>query len=188
MRIILIRHGKTRGNTEKRYISTSDEPLLRSAAEELESMELPHCDLLFSSPARRCIQTAEIIFPGVGINICDDLREIDFGDFEGKNYEELNGDPAYQRWIDSGGTIAFPNGESLGAFRDRTCAAFLKCISAADEDITAAFVVHGGTIMSVMDRFAVPHKDYFDWRVDSAHGFVCAYDRSKNEITVIEKI
>ena len=41
---------------------------------------------------------------------------MDFGEFEGRNYAQLNGDPRYQAWIDSGGTLAFPGGESREAF------------------------------------------------------------------------
>ena len=41
-----------------------------------------------------------------------EFTEIDFGEFEGKNYEELKGNDAYQKWIDSGGALPFPNGES----------------------------------------------------------------------------
>ena len=40
------------------------------------------------------------------------LAELDFGSFEGKNYEQLKEDPAYRRWIDSAGMTAPPGGES----------------------------------------------------------------------------
>ena len=37
---------------------------------------------------------------------------MNFGSFEGKTYFDLNGNEDYQRWIDSGGTLPFPGGES----------------------------------------------------------------------------
>ena len=69
-------------------------------------------EVVLTSPMRRCVQTAEILFPDTPREIVYGLQECDFGDFEGKNYAELSGDPAYQAWIDSGGTLAFPGGES----------------------------------------------------------------------------
>lgn len=71
---------------------------------------------IFVSPMLRCRQTAEILFPGQPQIEIDAWREMDFGAFEGKNYQELNGDPRYQEWIDSGGTLAFPGGESREDF------------------------------------------------------------------------
>ena len=50
-------------------------------------------------------------FPGAEQVVCEQMRECDFGLFEGKNYQELTGNPKYQSWIDSGGTKAFPGGE-----------------------------------------------------------------------------
>ena len=50
---------------------------------------------------KRCIQTAQIIYPGREAVVVDDLKECDFGRFEGKNYIELSGDAYYQKWIDS---------------------------------------------------------------------------------------
>jgi len=52
--------------------------------------------------------------------------EMDFGAFEGHNYQELSGDPAYQRWIDSGGTLPFPEGESREEFIRRSVAGSKK--------------------------------------------------------------
>lgn len=52
---------------------------------------------------------------------------MDFGAFEGHNYQELAGDPAYQRWIDSGGTLPFPEGESREEFIRRNVAGYEKC-------------------------------------------------------------
>lgn len=74
------------------------------------------------------------------------LQECDFGAFEGKNYQELSGDTSYQAWIDSGGTLAFPEGESREGFVRRCCAALETALQSRQESHIAA-VVHGGTIM-----------------------------------------
>ena len=60
-------------------------------------------------------------------------KEIDFGRFEGKNYQDLNGDPDYQRWIDSGGVTAFPGGESRDEFVKRSMAGLEWCIECMED-------------------------------------------------------
>lgn len=176
MRIHLIRHGMTAGNLGKRYIGRTDEPLCSEGISALQSRSYPAPGTLICSPMKRCIQTAQVIFPGSEPQIFPELRECDFGDFEGKNYRELNGNADYQRWIDSGGTLPFPGGESPEDFRERCCAGFLRAVSENPGSDTLTFVVHGGTIMSVMERFAIPRRGYYDWQYPNGCGCSCEFD------------
>lgn len=177
MQIFLIRHGCTAGNLEHRYVGTTDEGLTDEAGQTLlrESSRYPVPDIVFASPMRRCLETAGLLFPGMQ-PVCDEgLRECAFGEFEYRNYQELQTDERYQAWIDSGGTLAFPGGESRETFADRCCEAFEQAVCEAYRRgvKNAAFVVHGGTIMAVMERFARPERGYFDWQVKNGCGFVC---------------
>ena len=164
--IILIRHGKTYGNTLGRYIGTTDEELCPEGREELVALRERgqyrsiRPDFVYVSPLRRCRQTAEILFPGVPQEICRDLRECDFGEFENKNYKELSGNPAYQAWVDSGGTLPFPGGESREAFQERCRAEFARVLRARRKQAgsNAVFVVHGGTIMSILSAYVAPER------------------------------
>ena len=119
MQLLLIRHSITAGNLEHRYIGCrTDEPLCEAgiALAQQKSVEFrrsfPAPELVLVSPMQRCRQTAEILFPHMPQKIVWGLQECDFGAFEGKNYQELSGDTSYKAWIDSGGTLAFPEGES----------------------------------------------------------------------------
>lgn len=184
MRIYMIRHGLTLGNMEKRYIGRTDEPLCEEGRKQLAELCVPRCDVLVCSPMLRCVQTAGLLFPNQEAQTVHNFRECDFGDFEGKNYSELNGNADYQKWIDSGGEMQFPNGEKPSEFKERCCAAFVEAAKTSCD--TMAMVVHGGTIMSVLERFSVPHKGYYDWNVPNGHGYLCEYDGEK--IKVIEKL
>lgn len=184
-KIIFIRHGKTEGNLRKAYIGRTDESLCAEGISELEKKHYPAADIIISSPMKRCIETAEIIYPKVAVKIYDDLRECDFGDFEGKNYEQLNGDVNYQAWIDSGGKIPFPNGEAHEDFTERCCNAFIKAVS-ENADTVIAFVVHGGTVMSVLERFGEPKKGYYDYMIKNGCGYVTEYNDGK--IRILEEI
>lgn len=186
MKITLIRHGMTAGNLEKRYIGRTDEPLCPEGTAALNGRSYPASGTLICSPMKRCIQTAQVIFPDKTPLIYPELRECDFGDFEGKNYLELTGNPDYQRWIDSGGALPFPGGESPEKFRRRCCAEFLRAVNENKSADALTFVVHGGTIMSIMERFAQPERGYFDWQCANGCGFYTEFDFKK--ITLISEI
>ena len=175
MKVCLIRHGATAGNLQKRYIGSTDEGLCPEGIAMLRLMIPPSCDSVFVSPMRRCLETASILYPTVQPIICENLRECDFGDFEGRNYEELNGDPAYQTWINSGGNAPFPGGESPEAFKKRSADAFCDLMRSAVG--TCAFVVHGGTIMAVCEAFC--GGTFYQYHVPNAGGFRAEWDGSR---------
>lgn len=231
MELVMIRHGRTKGNTENRYIGTTDEPLLASEAERLlakretlEEMRMDHPDILFASPMKRCVETAAILFPESEPVIVPDFRECDFGEFENKNYKELSGNVDYQRWIDSGGRLPFPGGESMSSFQERVCRAFDRVVREASEHlcgeagraggaseylcgetgrtgkaseeaqdrsisgtsgdpvIRAAMVVHGGTIMAVLEKYGYPRKSYFEWHVGNGDGFLLSVRETGDDL------
>lgn len=167
MKIVLIRHGKTRGNLEKRYIGVTDEPPCAEGIAELSGRRYPDCELVIASPMKRCIETARLIYPNKELVICDGLAECDFGDFEGKNYIELSGNADYQQWIDSGGVLPFPNGESPDDFKARCVRGFDEMISRYSERGLIAFVVHGGTIMAIMERYGEPGSKFYDYQIEN---------------------
>lgn len=177
MRYLLIRHGQTAGNLEGCYIGRTDEPLCPQGLATLRARRYPPVDGVLASPMRRCLETAALIYPGCPVTVVEDFRECDFGVFEGKNYAELNGRADYQAWIDSGGTLPFPEGESQHGFSRRCVAAFEQS-TAGLTDGCYAVVAHGGTVMAVMEAFARPHRPYFDWQVGCGEGFALNADGS----------
>ena len=185
--LLLIRHGKTAGNLLGRYIgSRTDEPLCDEGREGLAGKQLPEVERLYVSPMKRCVETAEILWPGFDrkkMQKVTDLRECDFGDFENKNYKELSGNGDYQAWIDSNGTLPFPNGESMDAFKNRCREAFARIVeevSGAEQEwiasgktgiFRAGIVVHGGTIMAILEQYGYPKAAYFDYQVKNGCGY-----------------
>lgn len=126
IRLSLIRHGQTEGNKKKRYIGVTDESLCEEGKDFLRQMKYPAPQAVYVSPMKRCVETAEILFPDYPVHVIDELAECDFGDFENKNYEELDGNLEYQAWIESGGTLPFPGGESRESFCRRNLLGFGK--------------------------------------------------------------
>ena len=114
--LTLIRHGKTPSNREHRYLGVTEEALSGEGRKQLEILAekdiLKKPWLLFISPMLRCQESAGILFPGKKAYPIEEWREMNFGAYEGKNYEDLKNDSYYQKWIDSNGTLPFPEGES----------------------------------------------------------------------------
>lgn len=166
MKIYLIRHGMTAGNREKRYVGChTDEDLCEEGIAQIQNNEYPRVDRLYVSPLKRCITTAGLIYPHMPVISNVKLQEMDFGDFEYKNYHELNGNAAYQAWIDSGGKTAFPNGESREQFCRRCAEGFRECLADCKDTDRVAFVVHGGTIMAIMEQYGEPKGEYYTWQI-----------------------
>lgn len=199
MKVLLIRHGATAGNLEKRYVgSRTDERLTdeektrfkkaeiwAERPEGMERWEAEPISEIHVSPMKRCTETAGLIFSGEPFKRCmwteeEGLKECDFGRFEYKNYMDLNGDEDYQRFIDSGGLWGFPGGEEIRAFRSRCVNTFGNIVGrkrdvfSRETEETMAFVVHGGTVMAVMEAFAVPKGEYFSWQVKNGCGYLCS--------------
>lgn len=186
MKIILIRHLPTNGNLESRYIGSLDEPLahIKITGQSLDAYRRTLNEFapqrIVSSPLLRAKETAALFFPGKNFEVQDDFREMEFGLFEGKNYLELKDHKAYQEYIDSNGTIGFPEGEKPEQFKKRCRDAFSKLVMESEEE-TIALVVHGGTIMAIME--AVTKQPYFSFQVSCGCGFYLEYNREKKNGT-----
>ena len=189
MEVIFIRHLPTPGNEKKQYIGRTDEVLssgavtsfhkkremyLKSQKEGKYPPFYPPAEMIVASPMKRCVQTAELIYPGQKIVTEPELKECDFGRFEGKTYEELKDDPAYIAWLESGGVLAFPEGEDQEAFRSRCVEGVCRWLKkgAAEKKRSIAFVVHGGTIMAALHRLAEGEHSFYDWQTGNGRGFL----------------
>lgn len=193
MRLDLIRHGCTAGNLMKRYVGRTDEPLCRQGIDQLQEiaehrkeMKDPVPELVFISPMLRCCMTAEILFPHSEKQILEGFRETDFGRFEYKTYEELKDLPEYISWLESQGKAPFPGGESRQETSMRIRDAWEEAMEICGKRgiSYAAFVIHGGTVMELLGVFGMPRKDYYDWMVSNASGYIGWWDEKTDQIRV----
>ena len=117
--IALIRHGITIGNVRRLYYGATNVPLAQKGIDELKRLReegiYPDGEgaQFFTTGMGRTQQTLELIYGDRPHEIIKDLREINFGDFEMKTYEELMEYEEYRDWITAtNDTKAPPNGES----------------------------------------------------------------------------
>ena len=176
--IVLIRHGKTEGNKEKRYIGRTDQPLSEEGIAGIKENlgRYPSVEKVYASPMKRTRQTAELIYPGQASELVDGLREMDMGVFEGKNHAELKNRPSYILWVATRGKISIPGGESMKDFGKRTMDAFRQVLGdmQAEGIKRSAVVAHGGTIMSIVSQLA--DDDYYKYMVNNGAGFRLTLD------------
>ncbi|MCI8993313.1 MAG: histidine phosphatase family protein [Eubacterium sp.] len=170
MKLYLIRHSLTEGNLHRRYIGITDEPLCAQGIELAKQKRFPKAGKLYVSPMKRCVQTAEILYPGQPFECVAEFAECNFGLFENKNADELRNCAEYQQWIDNNGKSRFPNGESKEHFL-RRCIAGLDKVAADckwNHYDSAALVVHGGTVMNLMESYGSPRKAFYEWHIENA--------------------
>lgn len=176
--IVLIRHGKTEGNKEKRYIGRTDQPLSEEGIAGIKENlgRYPSVEKVYASPMKRTRQTAELIYPGQAPELVDGLREMDMGVFEGKNHAELKNRPSYILWVATRGKSSIPGGESMKDFGKRTMDAFTQVLGdmQAEGIKRSAVVAHGGTIMSIVSQLA--DDDYYKYMVNNGAGFRLTLD------------
>ena len=172
MTIILIRHGKTIANEQHLYCGSTDLPLSDGGRHALQGkiVEVPAGCRYVTSGMKRANETLELLFGQIPYEVCRELREVDFGSFEMKSYEQLKEDPAYLAWI-TGDNMANtpPGGESGNAMTARVTEAFAQLAEAGDD---AVVVTHGGVIAAIMDYlFPEENKNRYQWQSANGGGY-----------------
>lgn len=196
-KIYLIRHGATEGNKRGEYIGVTDLPLSGEAVLALanlkDKMDYPSVEKVYTSPLLRCRQTANILYPDFIAEDVENLREYDFGEFEGKSARSLEGNPDFYRWT-SGQISSPPGGEDSTEFTQRICIGFRQIV----EDMMmsgvqkAAVIMHGGAIMTLLSSCAVPRRRSLEWTSEHGRGYMVQVTpslyHSSGVIEVIEEI
>ncbi len=177
LKIHLIRHGATDANYKGQYIGCkTDIPLSPEGLSELrllkENMEYPEAEAVYSSPLLRCRQTAAVLYPEKSVIPVNNLREYDFGVFEGKTASELEGNPYFKPWA-AGKISAPPEGEENSEFIKRLCLGLNEIVlDMLEKDLhETAVIMHGGAIMMLLGACAVPQHKPVEWTADNGRGY-----------------
>ena len=190
MTIHLIRHGKTRANESWLYCGWTDLPLSENGRKELEGLRktVAYPDIsgcrIYTSGMERTRQTLEVLYGAMPYTEEPCLKEMNFGEFEMRDYEHLKDDPDYQRWI-TGDNMAnvCPKGESGNAMTARVLFAF-SWIRARGED--AAIFTHGGVIAAIMeDLFPGQRESRYQWQPKNGLGYTLTFSDGKPQFTEI---
>lgn len=153
--VLLIRHARCdptgdslAGRTPGVHLDATGQQQAAELSRALGAMRIDAC---YSSPLERAQETAAPIAAaqGVPVQTLDTLLEVDFGEFTGRRFPELEGDPRWRRWNAERSTARLPGGESMGEVVARASAA-LAHVRAAHPDGTVALVSHGDVIRAAL--------------------------------------
>ena len=173
----LIRNGLTDENLEGRYIGHTDVELSEEGQAQLGQMKdeliFPPVDAVFTSPLKRCTETAKILYPDNMPIVIDGFIEYNFGEFENKTADELKESPVFPRWLAGERGVEPPFGESNEAFEKRIRETFEKVAEGLMKTGTtsAAIVTHGGVIMAILAAYGIPELPMHEWLTPSGCGF-----------------
>ena len=155
-RLLLIRHGEVETPKEGCFLGSSDAPLTslgrRQAASLGARIGVERGTRCFASPVSRALETARLASEQTGfhVEVDSDLREIDFGLWEGMTFGEIQAanPDAVNQWAQYGKNFRFPEGESIGEFLGRVHSAAERI--AHDEAKTIMVFTHGGVIRALI--------------------------------------
>lgn len=173
MKLYLIRHGITEANERHLYCGWSDIQLSEKGERVLQEKHysVPENCRYITSGMRRTNQTLRLLFGDVNYTVDERLKEINFGIFELKSYEQLKDDAQYQRWIsgDNDSNVA-PGGESANIFKSRVINAAEEILSSETDTVV---VTHGGVIAVIMEQlFAQENKNRYQWQPKQGEGYL----------------
>lgn len=176
-KIHLIRHGLTDANFQGTYLGRTDLSLCDAGIQDLAryaaGKEYPYVDKIYTSPLKRCRETAQILYPGRYTTDVEDLTELDFGAYEGRTLEELKDDPDFITWSRDSMHNAPPQGEDGVHFIQRLVAGldavFHDMMENQLRDV--AVVVPGGVIMTCLALMGFPRKPMGEWDSHQGGGF-----------------
>ena len=174
--IHLIRHAMTEYNIQKKYIGFTDEPIIQEKLQDYAALrsilKKETIETVYSSDLIRCQQTASYLFEERTINLDRRLREISFGDWEGKTYEQLKHIPTYCNWLSNWETESIPNGEDGIQFRKRVMQFMQENILLEDNfGKGIAIVSHGGAIRHIVSALC-NDLNYWDVHVEFGKSIV----------------
>ena len=183
MRIVIARHGQSVANAQGRWQGQLDYELSREGEIQAEKLKQRFItekfapDLIYASPLKRALRTAEITFPEKKVFTIDDLKEGGAGVFEGKTMDELRVEyPEAVATFERTKTFnTVPESESRYELRKRAKTAVDFFIKGHDHDDEMAVFTHSGTMMFIIAvimgtsrvwSLRIPNTSVFDFRID----------------------
>ena len=170
-KLILIRHGQTDMNKDQLYYGRLDVPINETGKEQAENtrknlveLEIDY-DKIYSSPMKRAYETAEIVnYKNLEIEKDNELREMDFGIFEGLSYKEIikKYPEEMEKLKKDWKTYSYVTGENPFMLQKRA----LKFLEKIDKNKNNMVVTHWGIICTLLSfLFSSELEGYWKYQV-----------------------
>lgn len=158
LEILLIRHGQTDWNRDRRIMGRKPIPLnktgraeARALAKALEGVVI---DAIYTSPVLRAVETAEHIRKGrrTALRHAHEMAEIDYGHWIGKTFEEVIPEKAFHVYHKTPRKAQAPGGEHMKDVFARTIA-FIEKLRRKHKKGRIAVVSHADVIKTVLVHY-----------------------------------
>lgn len=176
MKLILVRHALTNDNQSNRLSGHIDSLISEKGKIQIEKitefLKDIHIDRIYTTTSKRTKDTVKKIAQLKSLEIIENefLKEISFGDFEGKTFDEIKVEypNEFQKIINEGYEYKYPNGESLIDSYQRVVKEIDKIIL-DNKDSTVLICSHGGTIRNLITYLITnSYKYHWNFRIDNA--------------------
>lgn len=194
-RYLLIRHGESVWNGERRIQGNQDPPLSLRGRRQAEllarclNVHLPSAAAVYTSPLRRAAETAETVRAATGVPVFPepDLREMCLGKWEGMTVPEIQAafPGTYEAWLADPLANPAPGGEHLEAFAGRVNQAVAR-VQAAQPGKDVILVSHGGPIKALLCHvLGLEVRSLFRIKQDNTAVSLVEVDRSTRRVVLI---
>jgi len=193
IRLILVRHGVTEWNEQKKYIGSTDLSLSKKGTAQAlavsESLKDEPLTAIYCSEYTRAMQTAKTIVKNhnLQINYLSGLNETDFGKWEGLTFNEVTKDwPNFiDNWL-AGKDGLPPEGEPVSVFKNRVESTLGKIVTQNPEG-NVLIVAHAGPIKLIICHLLdLGFSEMWRMQKDSASiSKIDLYDDGKNVLTLL---
>jgi len=192
-KIVLIRHGQTTWNALGKYQGQSDIELSEMGIEQAERLAqnfpLAKIDAIYSSDLKRAHKTAQCIASQFKLPVQTKtaLREVDFGDWEGLTYDQINSKwgGMMQHFFANPDTDQIPGGESFAQLQQRATQAVLA-ICQDHPDQTVVIAAHGAVNRTIIaEALHMPLRYIWSIRQDNTAVNILTYNGSERSIELM---
>ena len=195
--IHFIRHGITEGVKKKWFYGSTDLPLIEegiAALNELKSRGIypkPWGADLYTSGMLRADQTLQVLYGDLPFGTFSSLREMDFGRWECRTYDELKNEPEHEAWMDDrDGSFTYPGGDSIQGFYARVSKGLIELTGCHrmkelshrhdGHDAVSIIVCHGGVIAAAMEHwFSGDRENFWQWIPDPGRGYTIEFENGE---------
>lgn len=188
MKVYLVRHGETDMNVRNMFYGWTDADInakgVSQAKELREAFKSIHLDGIYTSDLMRAAHTAEIIADGREVKKDSALRELYYGDWENRTWEEMTAEDrvVLKKWETDWLDCVMPNGESFTEFYNRVTTG-LDRILKANKSKHILIVSHNGALSAMLCHLTGAGPKGF-WKFHSKQGYYSALWVSDKRITV----
>lgn len=186
--VILMRHGETDWNRQRRVMGTLDIPLNDTGREQCARAAAVLAEFgvtrVVTSPLERAADSASRIAARLGVEVCEDpdLEEVRFGHWQGLSYEEIVSHEDYRAFAADPTRNPTPGGETIVQVQGRGLAA----VGRAAPGERVVFVSHGDIIRAILSHYlAVPLDEFRRIRVDNCGLSAITSRRGRAEVKFV---